>query len=63
MEFPRQESQAGSGLPFPTPGNLLDPGVETTSLASPPLAGRCFTAVPPGKPKGLVQLAYKTFWY
>ena len=56
-------SQAGSGLPFPTPGNLLDLGIKAESLASPALAGRCFTVVPPGKPKGLVQLAYKTFCY
>ena len=56
-------SQAGSGLPFPTPGNLLDLGIKAASLASPALAGRCFTVVPPGKPKGLVQLAYKTFCY
>ena len=57
MELPRQESW--SGLPFPTPGNLPDPGIETASLVSPALAGRCFTIVPPGEPKGLVQLAYK----
>ena len=29
-----------SGLPFPTPGDLLDPGIE---FASPALAGRFFT--------------------
>ena len=27
------------GLPFPTPGDLPDPGVEPMSLASPALAG------------------------
>ena len=31
--FSRQEG--GSGLPFPPPGNLPDPGIETTSSASP----------------------------
>ena len=28
-----------SGLPFPPPGYLLDPGIEPESLASPALAG------------------------
>ena len=45
-EFSRQEYW--SGLPFPTPGNLPDPGIESTS---PALAGEFFTTVPPGKPK------------
>ena len=36
-----------SGLPFPTPGNLPNPGIKPTS---PALAGRLFTTVPPGKP-------------
>ena len=30
-------------LPFPTPGNLPDPGIEPESLASSALAGRLFT--------------------
>ena len=47
MEFPRQVYW--SGLPFPTPGDLLDPGVELVSLVSPALAGRFFTTVLPGK--------------
>ena len=37
-------------LPFPSPGNLLDPGIEPMS---PILAGRFFTTVPPGKPSFL----------
>ena len=36
MEFSRQEYW--SGLLFPSPGNLPDPGVEPMSLASPALA-------------------------
>ena len=48
MEFSRQEYW--SGLPFPTPGDLPDPGIEPTSLASPALAGGFFTTEPPGKP-------------
>ena len=37
MGFSRQEYW--SGLPFPSPGNLPDPGIKPTSLMSPPLAG------------------------
>jgi len=43
MGCPRQEYW--SELPFPSPGDLSDPGVET---ASPALAGRFFTTEPPG---------------
>ena len=45
MGFSRQ--QYWSGLPFPSPGNLPDPGIEPTS---PALAGRFFTSETPGKP-------------
>ena len=45
LGFPRQEYW--SGLPFPSPGDPPDPGIET---ASPALAGRFFTTEPPGKP-------------
>ena len=48
MEFSRQEYW--NGLPFPTPGDLPDPGMESASLVSPALAGGFFTAVPTGKP-------------
>ena len=43
--FPRQEHW--SGLQFPSPGDLADPGTEPPS---PALAGGFFTAEPPGKP-------------
>ena len=36
-----------SGLPFPTPGDLPDSGIELVSPASPALAGRFFTTEPP----------------
>ena len=39
--FPKQEYW--SGLPFPPPGDLPDPGIELTSLVSPALVGRFFT--------------------
>ena len=45
MGFSRQEYR--SGVPFPSPGNLVDPGIETIS---PALAGRFFTAELPEKP-------------
>ena len=44
MEFPRQAYC--SRLPFPSLGDLPDPGIEPTS---PALAGRFFTTDPPGK--------------
>ena len=44
MEFPRQEYW--SGLPFPSPGDLPDPGIKPTS---PALAGKFFTTEPPGQ--------------
>ena len=48
MGFSWQE--CWSGLPFPTPGDLSNPGIQPTSLASPALAGRFFTTAAPGKP-------------
>ena len=36
-----------SGLPFPTPGDLPDPGIEPMS---PALVGGFFTTEPAGKP-------------
>ena len=41
MGFSRQEYQ--SEFPFPSPGDLPNPGIEPTSLTSPALAGRFFT--------------------
>ena len=45
MGFSRQE--CWSGLPFPSPGDLPDPGIKP---ASPVLSSRFFTTEPPGKP-------------
>ena len=52
MEFSRQEYW--SGLPFPSPGDLPDPGFKP---ASPALAGEFFTMEPPGKPNGMLPSA------
>ena len=46
--FSRQEYWRG--LPFPSPGDLPNPGIELTSLAFIALAGGFFTTAPPGKP-------------
>ena len=48
IRFPRQGNW--SGLPFPTPGDLLNPEIKPESPASPALAGRFFTTEPAGKP-------------
>ena len=47
MGFSKQEYW--SGLPFPSPGDLPDPGMEPTSLMSPALAGGFFTTTAPWK--------------
>ena len=44
IRFSRQEYRCE--LPFPSPGDLPDPGIKP---ASTPLAGRFFTTEPPGK--------------
>ena len=44
MGFPRQEYW--SGLPFPPPGDLSEPGMESASLVLPAPAGGFFTTVP-----------------
>ena len=40
-----------SDLPFPSPGDPPDPGIEPLSPASPALAGGFFTIQPPGRPR------------
>ena len=52
MGFSRQEYWGG--LPFPSPGDLPDPGIEPMC---PALAGRLFTSEPPGKP-GLTSYSF-----
>ena len=47
VEFSREEYWIG--LPFPTPGDLPEPGIEPKSLVSRALAGRFFTTAAPGK--------------
>ena len=54
MEFLRPEHW--SGLPFPSPGDLLNPRIEPTS---PALAGGFFTTERPRKPTKLDHLVKK----
>ena len=55
MGFSRQEYW--TGLPFPPPGNLPNPGIEPVSLASPALASGFFTTAPPGSPCMILESA------
>ena len=58
MEFPRQEY--GSGLPFPPPGHLPDPGIEPRSLA---LVGGFFTAEHLENPKHIKGTIFLSFLF
>ena len=53
--FPRQEYC--SGLPFPLPEDLSDPGIKPKSLVSPALTGGFFTT----EPSGLIMLFANVF--
>ena len=44
-------------MPFPSPGDLPDPGIELVSLVSPALAGGFFTPVPLGKPPAFLYFS------
>ena len=53
MGFSRQEYW--SGVPFPPPGDLPDPGTEPMSFTSHMLEDGFFTTEPPGKPPGKAE--------
>ena len=59
MAFPRQEYW--SGLPFPSPRDLSNPGIEPKS---PALAGGFFTTKPSGKTLSYSYLSekYNNWW-
>ena len=52
MGFSRQEYQ--SGLPFPSPGDVSDPGIEPRS---PTLQADSLASEPPGKPEYIMRNA------
>ena len=52
MEFSRQEYW--SGLPFPSPGGLPNPGIEP---GSPALEADALTSEPPGKPYQIYMIS------
>ena len=56
--FSRQEYW--SGLPFPSPGDLPDPGIKTPSPVPPALAGRFFTTEPPGNITSVEWISERT---
>ena len=56
MRFPRQKYW--SELPFPTPGDLPDPGIKPVS---PALADGFFTAAPAGKASEILYTAVDCF--
>ena len=49
-----------SGLPYPSPGDLPNPGIKPASLISPALAGKFFTTLPPGKFSAVWHYSKKT---
>ena len=58
MEFSRQEYW--SGLPFPKPVDLPNPGIEPVSLVSSTLAGGFLTTAPPeSKPLSFLKHSKK----
>ena len=57
MGLSRQE--CWSVLPFPSPGDLPDPGIEPASAA---LAGGFSTAEPPGKPFTHICVLKSPLW-
>ena len=57
MGFSRQDYW--SRLPFPSPGDLPNPGIKTMSPVAPAQAGRFFTTEPPGKPRRFLRITKK----
>ena len=53
LRFSRQEYQ--SGLPCPSPGDFPDPGIESTSPASPALQADSLPSEPPRNPNNKME--------
>ena len=55
-----------SGLPFPSPGGLPDPGIKPTSPLSPAVVRGFFTTEPSGEPPNVYTLQlifFLEYWY
>ena len=50
MSMGLSQQEYWSWLPFPSPGDPPDPGIEPVSPVSPALMSEFFTIEPPGKP-------------
>ena len=61
MEFSRREYW--SGVPFPTPGDLHDLGIEPASLAFSALADRFFTTTQEAQQSVLFSPNFQLNWY
>ena len=61
MEFSSQEYW--SGLPFPSPGDLPDAGIETVSLASPVLADEFFSICASSEWDNIALLSFNIWGY
>ena len=48
-----------SGVPFPPPGDLCDPGLEPVTPVAPELAGGFFTAEPLGIPMSIIRILFQ----
>ena len=60
MGFSREDYW--SGLPFPPPGALPNPGIKPESLVLPELSDGFFTTGPPGKPNQNIS-GLKNLWH
>ena len=58
MKFSRQEYW--SGLPFPSPGDLPDPGIEP---GSPALQADTLPSEPPGNIYAVISAAFSSFLF
>ena len=53
--------ESWTGLPFPPPGHLPDPGIKHKSPVSPALQADSLPAEPPGKPPEAYVLCQSVF--
>jgi hypothetical protein len=61
LAFSFSQQEYGRRVPFPTTGDLSNPGTELGSFRFPALAGRFFTPEPPGKPIKWDEMSVNNF--